>query len=142
MSSKTRERAVAAPRQWLLERGWVTETANHGRREVLVAQRGDERKVIRVSSKAAGTSQVSGRDHGTLGKGDRHWAIVGVSKPVAKVVILPEDRVRIRPAAEHAAYVAKHGGPRPGNARSTHQALTRATMDELRTPDASEWRRA
>lgn len=137
--SSTRERGVTALTQWLVERGWQVEPGMEGRRAVFFVRKDAARRVVRISSKAAGTWQVSTNDHGSLNRPDYYWAIVDVGKPVAKIVVLPEDDVRVALEVEHVAYLARHGGTRPGNPASTHQALRQATVDELRAANATEW---
>ncbi len=94
-----------------------------GGRQVIVASRGANRRVVRWSSRATGDFQMSARDHGRLERHDHFWALVDLTGPWPEVHVLPEDDVRAFLASTYAAYLARFGGHRARNDDSTHQKI-------------------
>lgn len=127
----TRERGKLALLDWLAGEGCGTKVSREGRRTVIVATRGNQRRVLRWSTRGSGDFQMSATDHGRLGREDHFWAFVDLTGHEPEVHVVAEDDVRVFLETIFVAARARTGGRRVINNDSTHQRINTRELGVL-----------
>jgi hypothetical protein len=110
----------------LVKRGWTVKNTQVDRRPVLLAERGDRKRRLRVSTRRSGTWQTSTRNaHRQAPREleDRLWLFVDLAGGEPKFYVVPEAWMVEDIYQHHQRYLGRHGGERKDSPGSTHHAI-------------------
>ena len=115
----------------LVKRGWTVKNTQIERRPVLLAERGERKRRLRVSTRRSGTWQTSTRNahrRSPLELEHRLWLFVDLAGGDPAFYVVPEGWMVEDIYRHHQRYLDRHGGDRKHSPRSTHHAITESRI--------------